>query len=105
MKYFRNTVTDEVFGYDEDQQDLIALAVSDTDMKDITSDWPPAIDPDLQLANEVRSDRNALLSQSDWTQVADAPVDKVTWATYRQALRDITDQTGFPHEVDWPVKP
>lgn len=105
MKYFRDTVTDEVFGYDEDQQDLIALAVSNTDMEDITSDWPPAIDPDLQLASEVRSDRNALLSQSDWTQVADAPVDKAAWATYRQALRDITDQSGFPHEVDWPVKP
>lgn len=56
-------------------------------------------------ASAIRSERNALLSASDWTQVIDAPVDQVAWATYRQALRDITDQVGFPHTVEWPVKP
>ena len=53
----------------------------------------------------VRSQRDELLKQTDWTQVADAPVDKAAWATYRQALRDITDQAGFPYEVTWPTKP
>ena len=53
----------------------------------------------------IRSKRNTLLSSSDWTQVADAPVDKTAWATYRQELRDITAQAGFPTEVIWPVKP
>ena len=54
-----------------------------------------------------RSTRDSLLSDSDWTQVADAPVDATAWATYRQALRDITDHANFPHldEADWPVKP
>jgi len=56
-------------------------------------------------AIQVRRDRNDLLSASDWTQVADAPVDKAAWATYRQALRDVTSQTGFPWEVTWPSKP
>jgi hypothetical protein len=56
-------------------------------------------------AKEVRAERNALLTASDWTQVADAPVDAAAWATYRQALRDITDQAGFPHSVVWPAKP
>lgn len=39
------------------------------------------------------------------TQVADAPVDKAAWATYRQALRDITAQQGFPWNVTWPEQP
>ena len=56
-------------------------------------------------ATQVRAERNAKLSASDWTQVADAPVDQAAWATYRQALRDITVQTGFPWTVNWPVAP
>jgi hypothetical protein len=53
----------------------------------------------------VREKRNRLLAESDWTQVADAPVDKAAWAQYRQALRDITAQEGFPLEVSWPSQP
>ena len=60
---------------------------------------------DATAAKSVRDERNALLSASDWTQVIDAPVDHTAWATYRQALRDITAQAGFPHNVTWPVKP
>lgn len=56
-------------------------------------------------ASAIRSERNEKLSASDWTQVADAPVDKAAWATYRQALRDITTQSGFPNSITWPVKP
>lgn len=61
--------------------------------------------PDEEFARRIRTERNQLLSESDWTQVIDAPVDQTAWATYRQALRDITDQVGFPHTVEWPVKP
>jgi hypothetical protein len=46
-----------------------------------------------------------LLKESDWTQVADAPVDQSAWADYRQALRDVPQQSGFPQEVVWPTKP
>jgi len=56
-------------------------------------------------AEEVRKQRNALLVESDWTQVADAPVDVEAWADYRQALRDVPDQYGFPWSVEWPEKP
>ena len=55
--------------------------------------------------SSVRSTRNAKLTASDWTQVADAPVDQAAWATYRQALRDIPSQAGFPNEVTWPTEP
>ena len=60
---------------------------------------------DAKAAESVRNERNTKLSASDWTQVADAPVDQAAWATYRQALRDITAQDGFPHNVTWPIKP
>jgi hypothetical protein len=58
-----------------------------------------------QKANEVRYKRNMLLTQSDWTQLADAPVDNLAWAVYRQSLRDITLQAGFPFDVIFPVIP
>jgi len=57
------------------------------------------------LATQARDKRNALLTESDWTQVADAPVDQTAWANYRQALRDITDQEGFPETIVWPIEP
>lgn len=60
---------------------------------------------DDNISFGIRSQRNALLSESDWTQVSDAPVDATAWATYRQALRDITAQEGFPHDISWPEKP
>lgn len=53
-------------------------------------------------ATTVRTDRNKRLSDSDWTQTMDAPVDQVAWATYRQELRDISTQEGFPWDVIWP---
>lgn len=52
----------------------------------------------------VRSQRDHLLRQSDWTQVADAPVDRAAWAIYRQALRDITTQAD-PLQITWPTQP
>lgn len=60
---------------------------------------------DSNLPEIIKIKRNMLLSESDWTQVADAPVDKLAWSTYRQQLRDITNQNGFPKNVIWPSKP
>jgi hypothetical protein len=60
---------------------------------------------DTEQAKSVRTTRDEKLKDSDWTQVADAPIDKAVWATYRQALRDVTAQSGFPWEVTWPTQP
>ena len=60
---------------------------------------------DAEQASAVRKSRGDKLADCDWTQVADAPVDKAVWATYRQALRDITAQSGFPWSVTWPDAP
>ena len=58
-----------------------------------------------RLASQIRQERNTLLADCDWTQVSDAPVNQVAWQTYRQALRDVTSQEGFPYDVTWPTKP
>jgi hypothetical protein len=58
-----------------------------------------------RAAAEIRTERDAKLTSSDWTQVADAPVDQAAWAIYRQVLRDIPAQVGFPSEVTWPTEP
>ena len=63
------------------------------------------VSKDAEQAKSVRASRDGKLAESDWTQVADAPVDKAVWATYRQALRDITTQSGFPWTVTYPDKP
>ena len=60
---------------------------------------------DAEQAAAVRADRTKRLADSDWTQVEDSPVDKAVWATYRQVLRDITSQAGFPWTITWPDAP
>ena len=57
---------------------------------------------DEEQANSVRTSRNDKLKDCDWTQIADSTVDKTAWATYRQALRDVTSQPGFPWAITWP---
>ena len=58
-----------------------------------------------EKAVQVRSERDRLLAQSDWTQLPDAPVDKDAWGAYRTELRNIPQQAGFPAAVVWPTMP
>ena len=56
---------------------------------------------------EVRTTRNTLLSESDWTQFQDSPITGSTlteWQTYRQSLRDVTTQSD-PYNIVWPTIP
>ena len=71
----------------QDQADADALAIS----------W-----------DRLRTERNALLVLSDWTQYNDSPLDDETkddWATYRQELRDLPDTTDDPDDPTWPEAP
>ena len=54
--------------------------------------------------DNIRRERNRLLSETDWMALSDNTMTP-EWATYRQALRDITSQEGFPYNVEWPTKP
>ena len=68
-----------------------------------TKQW----EPDHVLAeSQAKTARNRLLTGSDWTQLPDVPLaTKEAWATYRQALRDITAQPGYPFNIIWPQAP
>ena len=61
--------------------------------------------PDEYLLERMRNHRDRLLKESDWTQVADAPVDQQAWATYRQALRDFPATWTAGPEADFPDTP
>lgn len=66
---------------------------------------PTPIFDAVKAAKEARLKRDGLLRASDWSQMPDAPVDKSVWATYRQALRDVPQQAGFPENITWPEAP
>lgn len=58
------------------------------------------------LEADARDERARRLSACDWTQLPDVPAGtRTAWATYRQALRDVTDQPGFPTDIAWPMPP
>ncbi len=60
---------------------------------------------DAEQAKSIRADRTKRLADSDWTQIADSTANKQAWAAYRQALRDVTAQAGFPWTIVWPEAP
>ena len=61
---------------------------------------------DAQQAKSLREERNRKIAETDWTQGKDIP-DNISskWAVYRQALRDVPAQAGFPWDVQWPTQP
>jgi len=75
------------------------------------ADYVPPPPPSTEvLAQQARAQRDAALTASDWTQLPDAQASlsaekKAAWADYRQALRDVTEQPGFPGQIDWPTAP
>lgn len=92
------------FGYDIGQSpgDWYSFNVNSGVWEDIRSE-----EQKLQNAAQlIIQKRNNLLLASDWTQLPDVPLaTKENWAVYRQALRDITLQTGYPLNVVWPDRP
>jgi hypothetical protein len=81
----------------------VFAALSKGDVAEYVPPPPPTIE---ELAAAARSQRNTLLAATDWTQAADVPqATKDKWAPYRQALRDVTEQSGFPSDIQWPAKP
>tara|TARA_R110001592_G_scaffold134626_1_gene350377 strand:+ start:1536 stop:1811 length:276 start_codon:yes stop_codon:yes gene_type:complete len=68
------------------------------------ADWPDfQADPVAASATQVRAKRDALLAASDHMALADRITED--WRTYRQALRDVPAQAGFPANVTWPTEP
>jgi len=63
-----------------------------------------ASETDTREAEKVRQERNQLLQQTDWMAGSDVTMSD-DWRTYRQALRDVPLQEGFPNDVIWPTEP
>lgn len=73
------------------------------DFLDRWNDWADISDS-LYLTR-LRNWRNDELARTDWTQVADAPVDQEAWASYRQTLRDLPASNADPRAIELPVAP
>ena len=85
--------------YDHDTQMVSEGAVVDIPADTLEQEQIAKAWSDLTL------NRNELLQSSDWTQVSDAPVDHAAWATYRQELRDLPENTEDPRNPVWPTRP
>ena len=66
------------------------------------AEWEAGADD--RAAEEVRAKRNQKLAATDWMGMSDVTM-STEWATYRQSLRDITSQPGFPGTITWPDEP
>ena len=86
-----------IYNLKTQQSEIIPL--SDQEISDMANEVLSS------LSVNVREKRNAKLAETDWTQVADAPVSQEDWAAYRELLRSIPEQEGFPNEVTWPTEP
>jgi len=64
--------------------------------------WTQGWDVVALNENEIRAVRNGLLAEADWMAVTDRTISEVETA-YRQGLRDIPQQSGFPNEIEWPA--
>ena len=81
---------------------------SEWDLESIPEPEPaPEPEPEPPLTwDQIRSQRNHLLSQTDWIFAPDVTLkNKEAWLTYRQALRDLPQSFSSPEEVVWPNKP
>ena len=94
--------------YDEETNEWVppvAKPDDDAEWDEDSQEWIPG---NVVLARNARAERDRLLTESDWVTIrATDTGDPVPteWLDYRQALRDITEQTGFPEEIEWPQEP
>ena len=114
MKYYK--LNNKVYAFDVDQLDLVAKDMVEMTIQEIDSHINP-IPTNEQLASEARSKRDVLLNDTQWfidrhrDQLDAGLPTTLTIAqhaallAYRQALREVPEQEGFPAVIDWPVAP
>jgi len=88
------------------EQDMFADTTDDDGVTTTKAEHEAAYQAglDADAAAAVRSRRDVLLAETDWIGLSDVTMSS-DWATYRQALRDVPSQSGFPHDITWPEKP
>lgn len=106
-----NTIPDDAVEItDEVYSEMFLAQMAGKVIRPDQNGHPVAVEPpdpgDEELARRARAKRESLLKSSDWTQLPDvSETVSSVWRVYRQALRDITAQTGFPRVIEWPVAP
>lgn len=105
MKYFYDPETGEHYGFEEDgsQDYLIKDTYVNSSLQDIS---PKNIDTDIRNMRNMKltMEVDPLVSNPlRWADLSDAT--KQLWIDYRRALLDIPTQSGFPHDVVWPIRP
>ena len=98
----------KAFGNPQTDEDWAKLGVIKTaeEVEDVVPE--PVVRTDEELAREARDKRDRLLDESDWFMMPDYPATAEGLSavkTYRQNLRDISKQSGFPSDITWPTKP
>lgn len=96
------TYVEEAEGFDPGQNKLVEETIEEEDKIVIKYNIEP-LTP-FEKAVAIRHKRDALLQQTDNFALADRPMTE-EMKNYRQALRDITDQEGFPEDIYWPILP
>lgn len=113
-KGFLNLNNPSAYYLDVDGVSLVSIPAkpNEYDIFDYeTKQWVDPRTPEQQYQDAVDiviPQRNELLYQSDWTQIPNNPLTaekQQEWAAYRQELRDITMQSGYPFTVIWPTPP
>lgn len=74
-------------------------------IEDLRGEFDPEVIPTEWLWERIRIWRDKELAASDWTQVADAPVNQNAWKIYRQALRNLPASVDDPNEIVFPERP
>lgn len=101
------TIPDDAIEITEDQYKYFISSMNEEGKMLVVEDGEFVLKPRQNTISweMIKQKRNKLLSQSDYTQMPDWPGDKVLWAEYRQALRDIPSTFSNPNEVVWPKAP
>jgi hypothetical protein len=104
--YIQGSIDDSDFYIENGEAVEIASKPDQYSVFDFTTkQW---VQDETMAVSDVSSKRQRLLYASDWTQLSNGPLttaQQAAWATYRQELRDIPLQTGYPFSVIWPVAP
>ena len=94
------------------EYDSLTHRLTDGSFEQVDGAWvlPYVVEqqPLEQAERNIRSRRDGLLQETDWIVIKSYERGQnipAEWELYRQALRDITEQAGFPYEVTWPTKP
>jgi hypothetical protein len=101
-------VADQTPDYDSTTQRIVRITPVPAGQDHVEYQIVDIVYTDAELAARALIKRNAELQESDWTQLPDVPltVEQVSaWAVYRQALRDLPAQPGWPANINWPVQP